>query len=70
MPGSIAETRPALNGVFGTTSLRKPRFPRKHSPEKNASPPKLFKPTAPTAELGLGGQGVGGEVAVGCLRAL
>jgi len=56
MRGSIAEARRINNGVFGTTSLRKLRFPRKRAAQKNASPLKLFSPFSPTAELGLGCQ--------------
>ncbi len=51
--GSIAETRPLLNGVFGTTCLQKPVFPRKRPSPKIRPPLNLFSPTSPTAELGL-----------------
>jgi transposase, IS30 family len=53
MPGSIAETRPPLNGVFGTTSFRKRLFPRKLQSPENASPLKHVQPCTSTAELGL-----------------
>jgi hypothetical protein len=53
MRGSIAEARRANNGVFGTTSLWEPGFPRERPAQKNAPPLKLFSPSPPTAELGL-----------------
>jgi hypothetical protein len=55
MPGSIAEIRALLNGVFGTTCLQKLVLPRSRPPPKIRSPLKLFLPSALTAELGLKG---------------
>jgi hypothetical protein len=52
--GIIAESAAPNKGVFGTTLSWRTRLPRKLTVVADASPLKLFSPTFPTDELGLG----------------